>query len=282
MRREDDVGRGEDARALDDVAHLAGVAGPRVLAEQLLRGGIQPFGRRAAAHGHLPEEVLRDRNDVLGAGAQRQQLDAEDVESIVEVAAEPAQGDGVFEPRVGAGDDAAVRGELLRSAQPAKRAVLENAEQLRLQVERELMHLVEEERPGARVLEESRLPLHGAGERAALVSEQLRLEQVLGDRRAVDGDEGLGGGRTRRMHAAREELLAGSGFALDEDGRVRTGSDLPRECDGLAHGGRITHDMRERIVSSGRWRRRPLRHLRHQPFIMVRVHVRHVTYRTIG
>ena len=55
--------------------------------------------------------------------------------------------------------------------------------------ERELADLVQEHRAALGGLEPALLLHDGAGERAALVAEQLALEQRLGDRRAVDGDK---------------------------------------------------------------------------------------------
>ena len=46
-----------------------------------------------------------------------------------------------------------------------------------------------------------------------LVAEQLALEQVLGNRRAIDGDEPARAARREVVQRAREELLAGAGFA---------------------------------------------------------------------
>ncbi len=60
-------------------------------------------------------------------------------------------------------------------------------------------------------------PRHGAGERAFLVAEQLRLEQRLGERRARHGDEGRGLARALGMDGAREQFLAGAALAEDQD-----------------------------------------------------------------
>ena len=60
----------------------------------------------------------------------------------------------------------------------------------------------------------------GAGERALLVAEQLGLEQVLGDRRAVDRDERPVGARAERVQRAREQLLAGAALAFEQHRRV--------------------------------------------------------------
>src|SRR5205814_10369735 len=57
----------------------------------------------------------------------------------------------------------------------------------------------------------------GAGEGAALVTEQLRLEEGLGPSRAVHHDERTGGARARAVDRAGHELLAGAGLALDQD-----------------------------------------------------------------
>ena len=46
--------------------------------------------------------------------------------------------------------------------------------------------------------------------------EQLALEQRFGQRRAVDGDEGLAATRREVVDRARHQLLAGAGLALDE------------------------------------------------------------------
>ena len=56
-----------------------------------------------------------------------------------------------------------------------------------------------------------------AGERAARVPEELRLEQVLGDRAAVDRDEPVRAARAGVMDRARDDLFAGARLAGDED-----------------------------------------------------------------
>ena len=68
-----------------------------------------------------------------------------------------------------------------------------------------------------------------AGEGAALVAEELALDQVLGDRRAVDLDERLVAARRVLVQRARDELLAGAALAGDEHGGRRVG-------DALEHG----------------------------------------------
>ncbi|MCY1297384.1 hypothetical protein D9M70_468210 [compost metagenome] len=55
------------------------------------------------------------------------------------------------------------------------------------------------------------------------MAEQLVLEQALGDRRAVEGDEGLRGARAEVVQAAGDQFLAAAGLAADQhvDRRLR-------------------------------------------------------------
>ena len=64
-----------------------------------------------------------------------------------------------------------------------------------------------------RLLEDALAIGDGAGERAAHVPEQLRLEQRFGDRAAVDGDERPRRAPAVRVDRARDQLLAGAALA---------------------------------------------------------------------
>ena len=78
----------------------------------------------------------------------------------------------------------------LAAAEARDLALLQHAQQLGLQLERHVGDLVEQQR--AALGDCSNLParlLGGAGEGAALVAEQLALEQLARDRRAVERDE---------------------------------------------------------------------------------------------
>ena len=79
--------------------------------------------------------------------------------------------------------------------------------------ERQLADLVEEERAALRRLEGALPGRDGAGERAPLVAEELALDQALGQRRAVDGDERRRRVRAEPVQVARDQLLAGAALA---------------------------------------------------------------------
>src|SRR6185295_12029253 len=65
------------------------------------------------------------------------------------------------------------------------------------------------EPPGAR--------RHRVGERAALVAEQLRVDEGRREAGAVDGDERTPPTGATCVQLARDRVLAGAGFAGDED-----------------------------------------------------------------
>jgi len=72
------------------------------------------------------------------------------------------------------------------AAEPLEFLLLEDAEELRLELERDVADLVEEERPAVRQLEASDSLRDRARESATLVAEELALEEAGGDGGAGD------------------------------------------------------------------------------------------------
>src|SRR6185436_18109774 len=95
-----------------------------------------------------------------------------------------------------------------------------------------------------------------AGERAALVAEELGLEQVLRHRRGVDGDEWLGRACTMAVQGARDKLLSGSRLAGNENGRARLREPADRAED-LLHRRRLAEDLLRGAHRLGRLRFAP-------------------------
>ena len=86
-------------------------------------------------------------------------------------------------------DDAHVGAQRLAPADALEGALLEEAQELALDVERQIADLVEEQRAALGELDLAGDAAIGAGERAALVAEELALDELRRQRRAVDGDE---------------------------------------------------------------------------------------------
>src|SRR5262252_2347343 len=82
---------------------------------------------------------------------------------------------------------------------------LEHTKELRLKRARELADLVEEERAAVCLFDEPLALSNRVAERAADVPEELALNQVLGDRAAVDRDERTGRATRRPVQALRDD-----------------------------------------------------------------------------
>ncbi len=149
-----DVAFRQDHGALDRVLELAHVARPRVLVEQPSRLGVDAADVRAQARVVAREEVIDEERHVFAALAERGIMNGEDVDAIEEVLAKaPGLGLG-REIAVRRGDDADVDLDVARLAEPPDRLLLEHAQELHLQPERQLADLVEEERAAVGFLEE--------------------------------------------------------------------------------------------------------------------------------
>ena len=130
--------------------------------------------------------------------------DREDVEAVIEVLAEAALLDEVEQALVGRRDQADVDLHGFLRADRIDLALLDGAQELDLRVERQLADLVEEQRAAVGLDELADVALGRAREGALLVAEQDRLDQVLGDRAAIDGDEGLALAVARALDGARD------------------------------------------------------------------------------
>ena len=100
--------------------------------------------------------------------------------------------------------------------------LLEEAQQLGLQRQRHVADFVEEHRAAVGLFEQAPSALARVGERAAFVTEQLALEQRVGQRRARDVHERPGGARAQRVQRARGDVLAHAGLTRDR-ARSRSG-----------------------------------------------------------
>ena len=118
-------------------------------------------------------------------------------------------------------DDAHVDLDRDVRAQRLDRAVLQDAQQLGLRGQGQLGDLVQEQRAAVGRAEASVALLDGPREGAALVAEQLGLDQRLGERGAVDRHERLRGARAALVEQPRHQLLARAALARDQRRRRR-------------------------------------------------------------
>src|SRR5690606_7533123 len=113
---------------------------------------------------------------------------------------------------------------------------------------RQVADFVEEEGAAIGDLDLAGGLLDGAGERTALVPEGLRLEQVLGDRGAVDRHEAASAPARKLVQATGEDFLAGAAFAYEGNRRIGGGELLDLATD-LEHAGVARDQPRERHLA---------------------------------
>jgi hypothetical protein len=87
-------------------------------------------------------------------------------------------------------------------------------------VQRQIGDLIQKQRAALGALHQSLLVGHGAGEAAALVTEQLAFHELGGDRAAVDGHERRLRAGPAFMNHARNQFLAGAGLTADVHRRL--------------------------------------------------------------
>ena len=163
--------------------------------------------------------MLGEEDDVFAALTERRQAQGEDRQPMIQILAESPGPHGVVQVLAGGGDDPDVDGLAPGAAETPDLVVLDDLQELRLERAREQADLVQEDRAAARGLEQAGLGLTRAGEGAALPTEQLGLEQRLGNRRTVDVDERPAGTDTGAVDRRRDQSLAGSGLSEKKNGR---------------------------------------------------------------
>src|SRR5262249_6365320 len=191
-------------------------------------------------------ELADEQRNVLDALPKRRNPHGDDVDAVVEVLPHAALGHRCGKVHVGGADDPHVDLDPAVGAELLDFSLLEDPQQLELHVQRDALDLVEEPRAPARQLDLADTVVHRAGERAALVPEELALEQRVRERRAVDRDEAAALALALEVDRAGRQLLARSGFAVDEHGGVVLGE----HADGLedlVHDPVAAHHVRERV-----------------------------------
>src|SRR5258705_9714856 len=102
-------------------------------------------------------------------------------------------------------------------------ALLQHTQQRHLRLGGQVADFIEENGAAVGGLESSQASLQRAREGALFVTEELRRNERLWYGRAVHPDERLGSPSRPLVNGARDELLAGTRFAQDEDRRIGRG-----------------------------------------------------------
>ena len=97
-----------DHQALDDIFEFADIAGPAVVFKDFEHLGFDGFDGFFGGGAVGAEEMINEQGDIALAFAQRRDNDWHDVDAEIQVFAEAALADAVFEVFVGGGDQAKI------------------------------------------------------------------------------------------------------------------------------------------------------------------------------
>ena len=94
-------------------------------------------------------------------------------------------------------------------------AVLQNAQQLRLQWPAHVPNLIEENRPAIGLLDSARLLFDRAGEGPLFMPKKFAFQKCLRNGRAIDAHVGVLPSLAEAVQSAGNQFLSGAAFAQD-------------------------------------------------------------------
>src|SRR5437762_4343759 len=117
------------------------------------------------------DEVPHQKRNILRAFAKRRDLNRENVEPVIKVAAEGALADEFGKILVRGGDHADIHALRAVAAEALKFLLLQDAQQFRLEVEWEVADFIEKKRAAVGQFKTADFLIHCAGERALFMAE---------------------------------------------------------------------------------------------------------------
>src|SRR5208337_3741758 len=126
----------------------------------------------------MSQDVSAERGNIVGVLPQRRNVNEDYAQAEVEVLAE-CLSQNTFQVGIRRGNDAYVHRRNGGAADAAYHFVLENAQELRLEVERHVGYLVKENGTTLGDFKETLFRSGGTGEGPFFVAEELRLNQVF-------------------------------------------------------------------------------------------------------
>ena len=129
----------------------------------------------------LADEMTDEFRDIVLPGPQRRHFDREDAQTIEEIETKPAVGDVLLQIPIGRSQHPDVHAPRRILADALELALLQDAQELRLQIRGNLADLVEEQRAAVGELEPPDPVAHGAGERSRGRGRRTRSRTAPGE-----------------------------------------------------------------------------------------------------
>ena len=205
----------------DDVQQLAHISRPGQLQEQpahlrikAVKGPV--FFRRKPGQGRFG-----NFDHIRAPVAQGRHMDGNDIQAVVQVFAELSPAHRLQRVAVGGADDPDVHLARPRGPDRLHHGCLQKPQQFGLQRHIHFADLVQKQRAPIRRRRRARLVGNRPGKAALHMAEHFGLQQIGGNRTAVQGNERAGCAGGPVMNGLGTKFLAGPAFASDEHGRHR-------------------------------------------------------------
>ena len=156
--------------------------------------------------------MLDQQRQILRPLAQRRQLNLDTLQAVIEILTEATRGNFGFQIAITRCNNPHIdRNFLLRTDRP-NAPLLKHTQQLGLRGKRHFANFIKKQRAAASIVEQPLAALLGPSVGAFDVAEQLRFDQLGGNRSTIDRHKRAFGPIARLVQGARCHLLTGAGF----------------------------------------------------------------------
>src|SRR5260370_18550127 len=183
--------RGKHHGTLHDIFQFANVARP-IVVHQKLHGGRSELAQGfAILQTESLHKMCQEHGNILAAVAEWRQTQVNDVEAMIQIFAEAPflhQGKQVD---IGSRDDAHIDFDLFRAAEAHELAFLNDAQEFGLSFRANRGDFIEKDGALVGNFKQALFGRDRAGEGALDVAEELRFQQIDGNRAGIDGNKSL-------------------------------------------------------------------------------------------
>ena len=172
----------------------------------------------------LLDEIAHQQRDVFSAFPQRRNPDREHVQAVEQIAAKLAVRDHLIQIAVSRCYEANIHFACMCASQPFKFSLLQGAQQLRLNLDRNISHFIQEQGALIGQFHTPYLLANGAGESSLFISKQFAFEQTGRNGGAVQLHEGALFAAASVVNGAGDQLLPRARLPEQEDSGI-SGSD---------------------------------------------------------
>ena len=166
----------------------------------------------------MPDEIIGQQRDVVSAFPEGRDGERDDVEPVIQVFAERVLSDDLFERHFGGGDDPYIHSDGPGPADAPELPAFQETQQLDLHIDGYVVDIVEENAPRMGQLEQSFFAFPGACISSFLMAEELAGQQVGGNGRETDLDQGMGAAVAGPVDVLGQDLFSHAGLADEQNG----------------------------------------------------------------